>query len=401
MLNGSDSLRREPRGALTKGAFAAWLLVMLALLLIGVHALPGAARMYDLRSFYAAGYLLRHTPARLYDLEAQNAVQNLHVRPARQPLPFYHPAYEALLYVPLSALPYSAAYLAYMFWNGVLLAAVIVFAPAVRSQALARVPRSALVLAFLPALFCVLLGQNSLLYLLLLCAVWRKLSAGRFSQAGFLLAIGLFKLTLSVPLAILLGVRYGWRFLRGFVPAALAVAMVCVALTGIPATLDFLRLLRGSTLLDGNHFSAQTAMASWPAQMPSLNGLLYICGARLLSSRPAFAVNVAASAVTLAAGIRLVRRAQREEVAFAAAALCALLLGYHVFIYDYAVLLLPMFLLQGRTHSLYVFAGYLLLYVLFVVAGTNAYALAAALPLAFLALEVWPGDVAHNAPATL
>src|SRR5689334_18531354 len=63
----------------------------------------------DFRANYTAGYLLR-TGQPLYDYALEVGVQNQKVSHEEVALPFIHPAYEALLYVPLSFLTYLQAY---------------------------------------------------------------------------------------------------------------------------------------------------------------------------------------------------------------------------------------------------------------------------------------------------
>jgi hypothetical protein len=77
----------------------------------------GLAERMDFRQLYAAGYQARTDPANLYDYEQQKAVQDRLVSKAAGLLPFVRPAYEALLFLPLSYLPYRAAYLGFLALN--------------------------------------------------------------------------------------------------------------------------------------------------------------------------------------------------------------------------------------------------------------------------------------------
>ena len=85
---------------------------------------PGALRGHaDFRQLYAAGYMVRTGHAsELYDTRAQQQFQDALVGNDERALPFIRPAYQALLFVPFSLLPYRSAYLAFLAVNLVLLA---------------------------------------------------------------------------------------------------------------------------------------------------------------------------------------------------------------------------------------------------------------------------------------
>ncbi|HZZ38571.1 MAG TPA: hypothetical protein VFE06_05520, partial [Acidobacteriaceae bacterium] len=134
----------EGETAPTVGGVVSWLVFGWVTATIGWMALPQAGRLYDFRAFYAAGDMVRHQPGRLYDLAAQAAVQNAVVCPMWRGVPFYHPSYEALLYVPLTWMHYHTAYMVYVVWNLLLLGAAYMLAPRTVDAAVAKAPRAAL-----------------------------------------------------------------------------------------------------------------------------------------------------------------------------------------------------------------------------------------------------------------
>ena len=75
----------------------------------------------DFAAFYAAGKLVHLGPASgLYDYDQQARIQaalfpKVQIRQA--PLLYYHPPFEVLLFLPLSFLSYSTAYLLWAFLN--------------------------------------------------------------------------------------------------------------------------------------------------------------------------------------------------------------------------------------------------------------------------------------------
>src|SRR5438309_6330368 len=98
-----------------KPFLVAWSIVLTFYLVVAETAAKTYSLYFGFRPFYAAGVQIRTNPAGLYDLAQQQAAQN-----AISPwyvLPFYHPAYEALLVAPFTLLPYHAAYLAFIVFN--------------------------------------------------------------------------------------------------------------------------------------------------------------------------------------------------------------------------------------------------------------------------------------------
>src|SRR5260370_385509 len=70
----------------------------------------------DLRVFYTPGYMLRTGQRRdLYSFLAVRRNQDATVAADNAAVPFLHPAFEAVVFVPLSFLPYRAAY---FVWAG-------------------------------------------------------------------------------------------------------------------------------------------------------------------------------------------------------------------------------------------------------------------------------------------
>lgn len=322
-------------------AVALWGALGLVLWLVAYATLPNLGRNYDFRTFYAAAGLVRQAPTQLYDLRAQDALQNAVVNP-HQALPFYHPAYEALLFVPLSRLSYSGAYFVFLGLNLLALGACYVIAPL--DGALERW-RASVVFLFAPVLICMVFGQDSILFLLLLCVVWRLLRSDRDAAAGVMLALALFKLGVVPIIAALLCVRRGRRFAAGFCTTAVALALVCLWITGVSGGVEYLRLL----VRDGSAV-AQNSAKAFPGLMPTLHGVLYATLGHLVTLK-AFGFTYCSLWIgLLTVGMMVVRRAREFSVAFCTAIVCGVLLSPHLFGYDFAALLLPLMLLKNRAH---------------------------------------------------
>ena len=97
--------------------------------LFGIHLwtwvifLPGAMQGHaDFRQLYAAGAMVRTGHShQLYEYTSQKLFQDTLVSPEQIALPFIRPAYQALLFAPLSVLSYRTAYFVFLAINLVLL----------------------------------------------------------------------------------------------------------------------------------------------------------------------------------------------------------------------------------------------------------------------------------------
>lgn len=369
----------------TLGALVGCALFATATALVGVIALPTpSGRLYDFRAFYSAGYMVLHDPSHLFDPATQVATQNAIVFPMWRGVPFYHPAYEALLYAPFSLLNYRHAYLAYLAWNVMLLLGCYCLAPKAMAGAVARLPRGLLLLGGLPVFMCAVEGQNSILFLCAICLVWRAAEANQLEVAGMLLGLSAFKLPVVVVMAALLSLRLGLRFLKGTLVGAGTVLSLSVAISGIHGAKQWADMMFSSSLASHLDRHVQSASAVYVPAMPSLNGFLSTMGGAHLRPSVSILLDAILSLGLLASGAWLVRRSHSMAVIFTASICCALLLSPHLYLYDYAALLLPVFLLSGR-HHLWIVAGYYAApWALFATKGLDLLSILAVIPMAWL-----------------
>jgi hypothetical protein len=284
-------------------------------------------------------------PSLLYNVDAQKHWQTA-AAGGSQLVTFEHPAYEALLYVPLTVFSYKTAYRIYAECNMLLLGLCFLLSP----------PKSTFPAAYRPALFflgfplllAIFVGQNSILFLLAVCLVYKALAGQNDRLAGLILGLAIFKLAITVPLAFLLGIRRGRKFVSGFLCTSGAAAAISIGLTGLSGTRQFIHLLANATLSHDHSVRAQFEQGIWLHAMPNLSGLLYLLGAGHLSPRGFNALNLAATALVLGGCAWLLRRATTESTAFSIAVLCAVLVSPHLYVYDLAVIPLPFLLLSSR-----------------------------------------------------
>jgi hypothetical protein len=352
--------------------------------LLGSAFAKDAARSFDFRAFYAAGHLVRSSASHLYDLHAQEQAQNAFVSPAQRVIPFYHPSFEALLYLPLSWLSYSRAYVVYIAVNALFLGFAFLVGPRHSLFPLAGRAPALTFFVFLPVLMTILVGQDSILFLLICCFVLRELHKGDDLSAGAILALGLFRPQLAVPLALLLACRYGWKFLAGFGMVMAPITLISALIVQREGLAALVAMLGKASLVTNHGDAAQRAMAVFPQRMPNLYGLLYVCCARHLTSGALFDLTMAVSMGVFFGCAYLLRRTRGVSTTFAIAVLGAILLSYHLYAYDATLLLLPILLLGGRLHAYLVLVCYVLPFVLFFSSIPDWFALMAPVPIALL-----------------
>ena len=322
---------------------AAFLLAMtVANLSLPLRLLPELRHGYqDFTIFYMSGLLLRNGQASdLYNqtIQSQTQATFAHVpfRPA--PLPYNHPPFEALLFVPFTLLGYWPAYLLWNAFNLILLAVSVVLLRRQFPQ-LAAVPPLLLGLgatAFFPVAIGILQGQDVFLLLLLFVLAIICLDRGNDAAGGALLAAGLFRPHLIVPVALLLAVRR-WRVLAGFAPVALALAGISVAITGWRGPLDYLHFVL--------HVEKTVCPGCYgPQTIPNLRGLIQELPGLSASSPWTTALILVLSMAVFLAAMRRIRNG-RDTIGFSSslAAVTALLVSYHLLTHE-LILLLPLVL---------------------------------------------------------
>ena len=297
----------------------------------------------DFRCFYAAGVLARSDPAHLYDLSLQMQVQAEAVGPENGWLMFIQPPYEALRLAPFSLLPYRSAYLLMVAFNILLTIPCVLLAPIPFSNPIDpwQPAPGLLFFVFPPFLWAVAQGQSSILLLLLCCAAWNQLERNRNFNAGILLALGLFKLQIVIPLTFLLICWRGLSVLAGFALGSGLVTAISFCLVGLPGLRAFLGVLVTTSAVNG------AASGQIPSKMPNLRGLVHSLADPYLPSFVATILTALLSAVLLVWMARCLRN-KDSDIAFALATIAALLLSYHLHVHDLTLLLLPIGLLAAR-----------------------------------------------------
>lgn len=299
----------------------------------------------DFTIFYSAAQLVRQGHGdKLYDEAAEWQVQR-GVAPAihrSAAVPYMHAPFEVLLFVPLTLLPLTSAYVAWNLFNLFLL---LCFACVLKSLLPALQHHSLLLLGLLPLGFfpvfnTLLQGQDLIFLLLLYTFVFAMLRKGAWLQAGCWLGLGSFRMHLVAPFLIFMLLLRRWRFLIGFLATTAGLAVVSALIVGwhellrYPAYIWNLEHRLGPLIL--------------PARdSPNLRGLAEGLLLPWLSAR-SMSVTVGLVSITTILGI--LRYCGRQgpdpatfDLQFSLILVGTVLLSYHTLFYDYSLLLLSMF----------------------------------------------------------
>jgi glycosyl transferase family 87 len=304
----------------------------------------------DFSAYYAAARLiLEGQRSSLYNPRAQQEMQTrLFHRDSL--LPFIHPAYEIPVFLPFGLAPYYTARRMWMLLSvGLLIAAGLAMRKV--SSGLGEVYLNPLLalLAFFPATLALLHGQDSIILLLLLVLAFRALKRRDDLAAGILLAFGLFRFQIVVPLVFPFVVRRRWRVLGGFAGAGFALASLPILFTGPHGVTDYLRLLSigaGGNVAAGLRGYDWTAAASMPNLRGAMFGLAHVAGLGAPKPWMIFLPSVALLLWT-ASRIRF-HQPEALPLEFSLAIVTALLVSYHLYLYDLALLILLLLLPAGR-----------------------------------------------------
>jgi len=311
--------------------------------LLGVPtAIKGGA---DFRRMYIAGYLVRSGGAHhLYDDATNRRVQNALVSRDQATEVMASPAYEALLFVPLSLVKYRTAYILFFATNLALLGLSIqMLKPFLKKlDEVWRWLPAAVFLCFFPVAIAIVQGQDSIVLLTLIVASAVSFYRGRETGAGVFLGLTLFKFQFAIPIALLFLFWRRWRIVAGFAATAVAVAAISLSLAGVEGLctathnlLDSSPSLFGPTLFGPSRFAlGWLNVGISDSVMPGLWPLFHGLAGSHLST-----VKVVLAAVVCS--ILLVSWAAFRSANFALAALVALLVSTRSQISDAVLLIVP------------------------------------------------------------
>jgi hypothetical protein len=301
----------------------------------------------DFSEFYAAAQMVREGQGKsLYDLTVQAQFQS---KLASVHAYYLRPSFETLLFLPFTYVSYRTAYTLWTLINLAFLVGVVSLIEshtkvslAISQYAKIRADAGLVLVVFLtfaPTTTCLLIGQDSILILLVYTIVFVMLRLGLEFRAGCILACGLFKFHLIIPFVIILLLRRRWPALRGFAAVGSLLILITVAISGIAVLREYPRLL----LFDSTH---RQIMGFHPEFTPNIRGFLYL----LERGRPSYTCGWLTAIFSGLALWWAARnwRVERLEWSFSASLLATLLASYHLYNYDLTLLLVPVAIVCGN-----------------------------------------------------
>lgn len=304
--------------------------------------LRGAA---DFRSFYTGAYMVRTGHAgELYDFETQMRFhRQLLPEAAGTSVTMNHPAFEELLFLPLSLLPYRAAFWSFFAVNlGLLAVSLRLLAPYL-SRLTDRWPWFPVLLCaeFFPILRTLLQGQDSILLLALLCAAFVLLDRDQPIWAGVLVGCGVFRYQIAIPIVVLYLLWRNWKFVTGFAASATLAACISLGIVGFHGAMAYAKYTHAVSLgmateADMAHYSIS------PLTMLNLRGLV---SAILWGKVPHFWTQ----ALIFTTSALVILLASRLRPSLSLAIVVASLVSYHFLAHDASIWLIPIFVALCET----------------------------------------------------
>jgi Glycosyltransferase family 87 len=302
----------------------------------------------DFASFYTAARIVRTgQSSRLYDPVLQWKIQQQFASTVKirlGPLPYIRPPFEALLFLPFAYLTYPTACFVWMALKLILLLTLPLLLPR-DDNGDSAIPTPAVVtliwLAFFPVAFDLIQGQDSVLLLLIVVLASRLLLRNEDLACGAVLALGMFKFHLVIPLVAIFVVRKKFRLTLGFVAVSSILFTISLAMVHWSGLLAYPRYLL--------ELNPGLGMVK-PQRMPNVRGLMTV----LLGNGPLpagahwFLAGVVVFGTIMASRPWRGNDRSSSAMAFSFAIVVTLLTSYYANIYDLTLLLVPLLFL-GKT----------------------------------------------------
>ena len=304
----------------------------------------------DFTIFYSAATIVRQGLGhQLYDDATQYRIQQGFAAAANVRngyLPYNHPPFEVLIFLPFSLLSYFAAYL---LWDLVCL--LILLLLLVRLRPRISLPRHVSVaqwllawLGFFPTFFALLQGQDTILLLLIFSLVFIFLKEEREFAAGCCLGLGLFRFHLVLPLMLVFVLERRKKAFVGFIFVAFILALISVAVVGAEASWNY-----PASVWRMEQMMERTGTVV-PSGMPNLHGLFESLFADLISrsSSDALLALLSLALVVFAAFLSKPATASTFNLGFSLCVIVTIVVSYHAFTSDLSLLMLPIVLVADH-----------------------------------------------------
>jgi len=302
----------------------------------------------DFLIFFSGAEIVRDgNAANLYDLKLQAQYQNrFDIKIRDGALPYNHPAFQLLIFLPLASFDYTTAFLIWGAVNCFILIGIgKLLLPYVDVEN--RVLCAALLIGFFPIAAALWQGQDSILTTFLFAATFVSLKRQRDGLAGCLIALGSYKPHLIIPLAALFVYTRRWRAVIGFAATGAALACLSLLMVGWRGTLAYWQLL--SWIADHNY-------SIDPIKMANLRGLVEYLIASATLAAVVQGVIVVTSITMLVWGLsqwkgEIAYDGPRFDLKFAQLVVLTLLLSYHLYVHDLSLLALALIIMVNAALS--------------------------------------------------
>jgi Glycosyltransferase family 87 len=332
-----------------------------------------AKGVFDFVIYYTGAEIVNAGKGReLYDLNVQQAYQDksrakFKLSLPNQPssvLPFNHAPYELFLFLPLAHLSYQAAHTVWFMLNILfLLVTYRILLPFVDPRN--KLFFGALLFSFYPTMMALKMGQDSALSLLIFAGVFASLKAQRETLAGSILALGLYKPHLVLPLAGLLLASEHWRGAIGFTATGVCLAGISFAMVGWGGAVDLYSIVSA--------MDRPTSIV-YPQIMTNLRGLSFLLLSLLESQELTNIATAIASLIVYGCCLLLWKNKVKLDspvfdLRFSLAIVTAILMSYHLYAHDVIILAIPLILtfsyvLEDRARTTIARNGFLLVLIL-------------------------------------
>jgi hypothetical protein len=327
----------------SRGALLALAAAFLVILVSGSGTTTLTGRIGgDYPSFYTAGQIIADGKAEtLYEVSQQRSYQKELVGDESGVLAFAYPPHFALLYVPLSKLPFRLSYAVHTLAMVAALALACLLIQRIYPNLIA----SPYLLFFLaltayPIFRSVIGGQNTALSILLIVLCWYKVLHNKHYQAGLYLGLLLFKPQFAVPLAGLFFLSGRWRVWLSAGATGIVLFGVNSALLGPAWFVDWFDMIAAFSGADARTNFGE--LVSWQGFLQAVMGP---------GNSIAMALGWGLSAATILA-ISWVWYAGGRQADFSAqlalASICIVLISPHTLYYDSGIVLIAVVVLLAR-----------------------------------------------------
>jgi len=303
------------------------------------------AGYFDFVLYYSAARIFNEGKgAELYDLRVQREYQKgFGVAKNDRDLPFNHLPFELLALLIPAKFSFPAAHLIWAVLNMLLLAIVLLrLFPFIETGN--RSLLALMMFAYFPTLTALKMGQDSVLTTFLLAETYGSLKRRRYALAGALLACGLYKPQLVLPIAGIFFLHRRWSAALGFLGTGLFLTALSLAMVGRDGLLGLFSLWMPMT---------QRGNVVWPELMINLRGLVYMILSLCDWSEATNLVTVAMSVLIYGLTLRMWpsetdERGPDFDLRFALALAMTALVSFHLYSYDSAFLIIPLALTLNR-----------------------------------------------------